>query len=91
MVVTFGSGVLFDYTIMDALVALTAAYRAEGKRIKFQALHRRSARMLRKASALTKHVEYAEAPLTEHTEHSPPNEEAAQYSRQVHPLSLIHI
>ena len=85
VVVTFGSGVLFDYTIMDALVALTAAYRAEGKRIKFQALHRRSARMLRKASALTKHVEYAEAPLTEHTEHSPPNEEAAQYSRQVHP------
>ena len=33
VVVTFGSGMLFDYTIMDALVALTAAYRAEGKRI----------------------------------------------------------
>ena len=84
VVVTFGSGVLFDYTIMDALVALTAAYRAEGKRIEFHALHRRSAKMLRKASALTKHVEYAEAPLTEHRDHSMPHEEAAQYSRQVH-------
>ena len=31
VIVTFTTGTIFDYTMMDALVALTAAYNAEGK------------------------------------------------------------
>ena len=50
-----GGGLLFDYTMMDAMVALTAAYRAEGKRIEFHALRPASVKMLNKARASLAH------------------------------------
>ena len=57
-------------TMMDALVALTAAYRAEGKRITFQALRPSAVKMLRKADYWTKQVSYEETAVQAHTEHA---------------------
>jgi len=81
VVVTFSNGGhLFDYTIMDAVVALSAAYKAEGKRIEFRSLQQASVKMLQKASYWTRNVEYTMAALTEHKDHALP-EEAGAYSR----------
>ena len=61
VVCTFsGGGILFDYTMMDAMVALSAHYKAEGKRIEFHALRPASVKMLNKASHWTKEVVYVE-------------------------------
>ena len=52
VVCTFtGGGQLHDYTMMDAMVALTAAYRAEGKSIEFHSLRPSSVRMMQKVRA----------------------------------------
>ena len=56
--------------MMDALVALTSAYKAEGKHIEFKSLRPASIKMLKKAEYWTKNVEYVHEPMAEHTEHA---------------------
>ena len=58
VVVIFAHGHLFDYTLMDAVVALTAQYKARDKSIEFHRLHTRSVKMIKKAHILTKEVAY---------------------------------
>lgn len=89
VVVTFSNGGhLFDYTIMDAVVALSAAYKAEGKRIEFRSLQQASVKMLQKASYWTRNVEYAMSAATgDHTASQLPS------SHQVcmpPPLTQVH-
>jgi hypothetical protein len=61
---------LFDYTIMDSIVALTAAYKAEGKSITFHALRPSAVKMLKKADYWTKEVVYVEESVSEHHDHA---------------------
>ena len=61
-----GGGHLFDYSMMDTMVALTSAYKAEGKVIEFHMLRSLSVKMLKKADFWTKEVQYTEDNLTEH-------------------------
>ena len=51
-----GGGNLFDYTMVDAMVGVTAAYKAEGKSIEFNQLTNRSVKMLDKAKYWTRQV-----------------------------------
>ena len=64
-VVVFNDGYLYDYTLMDSVVALTAAYQAVGKQIEFHRLHAKSARMITKAEYYTKQVSYTPQPVEE--------------------------
>jgi SulP family sulfate permease len=75
-----GGGTLFDYTIMDGMVGLSAAYRAEGKQIQFHTLRPRSIKMLQKAEHWTKEVIYMPEQLTEHTAHTSPLEGGGDYA-----------
>lgn len=83
MICTFsGGGTLYDYTMMDAMVALTASYSAAGKSIEFTHLKSGSVKMLKKASHWTKTVVYQEQAVLEHTAHGDATAEGAgDYSR----------
>ena len=67
VVVLFSHGVVFDYTLLDSLVALSAVYKAAGKSIEFRRLHSKSVRMLDKASVLTKQVAYQQEVIQDAT------------------------
>ena len=70
VVCTFvGGGTLHDYTMMDAMVALTASYSAAGKSIEFTHLKSGSVKMLKKASHCSQPT--ASSAAAAETSHSP--------------------
>lgn len=75
-------GELHDYTMMDAMVGLTAAYKAEGKKIEFHSLKSSSIKMLTKAKYWTKEVVYVQESVDEHTNHGAVD--GSEYSRHAH-------
>jgi SulP family sulfate permease len=63
--VVFSQGVLFDYSLMDTLVAISKRYQAEGKKIEFRKLTTRSIKMIKKAHVLTKQLTLDESEITD--------------------------
>lgn len=79
-VVLFSAGFVFDYTLMDSLVAVSASYSRVGKRIEFRQLEERSCKMLKKDSYHTKQLVYEQRAVGELQ--ASVTKGAAQYSAQ---------